>query len=231
MTAFPTWRGWIRVTGAYDYHPDHDFFGNDIFTYEVTEDTAPNLVSNIATVTLTVTPVNDAPVAQTGSASGPENHPISGQAVATDVDNPQSALVFSLDTTVNANGGATSGTVTMNAKGVFVYTPNAPDFAGTDTFNYTVSDGTDTSNVATITINVNAVNQVPLIDLLTTAGVQTTGTTDTFTENGPPVVPVIVVPDVTLTDDDATLDHVTVTLTNAKTSDVLSGDRSWHHRR
>ncbi len=57
--------------------------------------------------------------------------------------------------------GPSNGTLTLNSDGSFTYTPNA-NFNGTDTFTYKVSDGTLDSNVATVTITVNAVNDAPV---------------------------------------------------------------------
>ena len=51
--------------------------------------------------------------------------------------------------------------MTLNADGSFTYTPNA-NFNGTDSFTYTASDGTADSNVATVTITVDAVNDAPV---------------------------------------------------------------------
>src|SRR5205823_1979442 len=86
-------------------------------------------------------------------------------------------------------------------------------------------DGADADS-ANLTVTVNGVNDAPVIDLLNTAGVQSTGVTATFTENGPvpPSVPVIVLPQITLSDiDGTTLTGATVTLTNAQTGiDVLT---------
>ena len=53
-----------------------------------------------------------------------------------------------------------NGTLTMNADGSFVYTPNA-DFNGTDGFSYLTNDGAGDSQVATVTITVNPVNDDP----------------------------------------------------------------------
>ena len=72
----------------------------------------------------------------------------------------------------------------------------------------------------TATINITAVNDAPVIDLLTTAGVQTTAITAAFTESGGAVT---VAPQLTLADvDSTTAAGATVTLTNAQTGDVLS---------
>lgn len=53
--------GTVQLTadGRYTYTPDPDYFGEDSFSYRLSEGVVQ---SNVATVTLTVTPVNDAPV-------------------------------------------------------------------------------------------------------------------------------------------------------------------------
>ena len=76
--------------------------------------------------------VNDAPVAQNGSASGNEDTPISGTLVATDVE--------SLTLTYALGAQAANGTVVVNTDGSYTYTPN-PNFNGTDSFTFTANDG------------------------------------------------------------------------------------------
>jgi hypothetical protein len=61
----------------------------------------------------------------------------------------------------NAVATSQGGTVTLNADGTFSYTPPT-DFSGTDTFTYRVNDGTLDSNLATVTITVNAVADPPV---------------------------------------------------------------------
>jgi hypothetical protein len=51
--------------------------------------------------------------------------------------------------------------VTLNANGSFTYTPK-PDFSGTDAFTYKVTDGAASSNIVTVAININAVNDAPV---------------------------------------------------------------------
>jgi len=63
--------------------------------------------------------------------------------------------------TAAPENGPSNGTLTLNANGSFTYTPNA-DWNGTDTFTYRASDGAAASNVATVTITVGAVNDVPV---------------------------------------------------------------------
>ena len=74
------------------------------------------------------------------------------------------AVTYSLAT------GTTHGSVTVNADGSYVYTPN-PDYQGTDSFTYTVSDGHGGSNTYTVNLTVNPFNDPP-------AGADKTLTTD-----------------------------------------------------
>ena len=56
--------------------------------------------------------------------------------------------------------GPQNGTLTFNADGSFVYTPNC-NYTGTDAFQYKLNDGTADSNVATVSINVVQFNNPP----------------------------------------------------------------------
>ena len=119
---------------------------------------------------------NDAPVAQEGSASGNEDTPISGAALALDVDNGPDELTYSL---VGENGGALHGSIVMNADGTFVYTPDA-EFSGTDMIVFRAVDaGGVESNTAVIVITVDPVKDFP------SGGVQ--GAPLAYLENQAPV--------------------------------------------
>ena len=98
-------------------------------------------------------PADVAPVAQDGSASGDEGTTITGAVVASDVDSP------SLAYTVVAQVG--HGTVTLNQDGSFSYTPE-DDYSGSDSFTFKVNDGSLDSNVATVNLTINAVNDAPI---------------------------------------------------------------------
>jgi VCBS repeat-containing protein len=56
--------------------------------------------------------------------------------------------------------GPSHGTLTLNANGSFTYTP-AANYNGSDSFTYRASDGTLTSNLATVTLAITAVNDAP----------------------------------------------------------------------
>ena len=149
--------------GTFTYTPALNFTGIDTFTYTVSD----GALSDVATVTITVTPVNDAPVAGDDVAVTTEDTAVTtGNVLAndSDVDSVLSPASITAFDAVSANGGA----VVNNGDGTFTYTP-ALNFTGIDTFTYTVSDGA-LSDVATVTITVTpaGVNSVP--SLATNAG-------------------------------------------------------------
>jgi VCBS repeat-containing protein len=141
--------------GSFSYTPNSGFNGVDTFTYTVSDGT---LQSNATTVTITVGPVNDAPVANNDFYNvyedTPKTIPAPGvQSNDTDVDD--SILTSTLITS------PLYGTVTLSPDGGFVYTPLA-NYNGPDSFTYQDTDGVNNSNVATVNLNVVPVHDAPL---------------------------------------------------------------------
>ncbi|AEN92086.1 Conserved repeat protein (plasmid) [Priestia megaterium WSH-002] len=148
----PPTNGTVIVTnsGAYTYTPNLNFNGSDQFTVLVSDGQGGTAVS---TVTVTVTPVNDAPTVPNYTFSTQEDSPVVGAVVGTDVDgNP---LSYQLQ------NGPTNGIAAVNADGTFSYQPNL-NFNGTDQFTVLVSDGQGGTAVSTVTINVIPVNDPPI---------------------------------------------------------------------
>ena len=131
------------------YTPNADYNGSDSFTFSVNDGYAD---SSLATVSLTVTPVNDAPVAADQWATTAEDTAKPITLTASDVDGDM--LTFSVVT--GPSNGSLSGTVPDLS-----YTPSA-DFNGPDSFTYTASDGSLSSDTATVAITVEPVNDVPV---------------------------------------------------------------------
>lgn len=127
--------------GSFVYVPDADFNGTDTFTYAATD---PGGAVSRATVTLVVEPVNDAPQAVDDAASTPQYEPVTIDVLAndTDVDGDQLSVA-------EVTQGA-EGSVTIDPEGTVTYAPG-PGFRGADTFTYTATDGSGTSN-ATVTV-------------------------------------------------------------------------------
>lgn len=103
--------------------------------------------------------INSAPVALNSALTTNEDQAISSNLIATDNDNEP--LTYSIVTT------PTRGSVTLtNAiTGAFTYTPNA-NVNGTDSFTFRASDGKVNSSVATVTINITAVNDAPVLNAI-----------------------------------------------------------------
>ncbi len=145
------------TAGTVVYTPNLNFNGIDSFTYKVQD--AGGAVSNIAVVTITVIPVNDAPIAIADLATTPEDTPVVISVLANDTDSDNALDVGSVTV---VTGPAHGTVVAQPATGTFYYTPDK-DYNGTDTFTYTVKDaGGAVSLPGTVTINVTPVNDAPV---------------------------------------------------------------------
>ena len=107
------------------------------------------------TFTIAIEPVNDWPVASDWGVSTSENTSVTSTVFANDIDS------VSFTYTIVANG--TKGTAEMldAAAGLYRYTPNA-GASGADSFTFQASDGSLTSNVATVFVSIAAVNEAPV---------------------------------------------------------------------
>jgi large repetitive protein len=145
----------MNPDGSYTYTPDPNFNGTDVFSYQVCDVDGD---CDTATVTITVNPVNDVPVAVNDTNTTNEDTPVSGTTQGNDTPSGDGGNTWTL---VGVDGGANSGTVTMNPDGSYTYTPD-PNFNGTDVFSYQVCDIDGDCDTATVTITVNPVNDVPV---------------------------------------------------------------------
>jgi VCBS repeat-containing protein len=154
----------LNANGSFNYIPAGNFTGTDSFTYRASDGT---LTSNPATVAITVTATNDAPTAAGEAYSTAEDTALTVAppgVLGNDTDPDGDPLTAALVT------GPSHGSLTLNPNGSFSYTP-AGNFAGGDSFTYRASDGTLTSNPATVAITVTATNDTPagVADAYTTA--------------------------------------------------------------
>ena len=147
----------VNTDGTITYTPDPGYNGSDNFTYTVRDNQAE--LSNVATVTINITSVNDAPVANDDPTNPTvEETPVVINVIANDVDS---------DGTINASSVTlvdlpTDGVAVNNGDGTVTYTPNN-EFNGDDTFTYTVEDDMGAlSNTATVTIQVAETNDPPV---------------------------------------------------------------------
>jgi VCBS repeat-containing protein len=146
----------LNPDGSFTYTPAADYNGTDAFTYRAGDG---DLTSGLATVTLSVSAANDGPTAADDAYTTAEDTALTVAApgvLANDTDPDGDTL------SAVAGLGPSHGTLSRNADGSFTYTP-AADYNGSDSFTYRASDGTATSNLATVTITVTAVNDQPTV--------------------------------------------------------------------
>jgi len=151
--------GTVAITGGgtgLTYKPNADYCGPDSFTYTLTG-------GDIATVSMTVTCVNDPPVAVNDSATVSEDAasaPIPVLANDTDVENDAKTISSATDPahgTVNLSGGVAGARTTLS------YQPDAqccnnPPGTSPDTFQYTINGG----STATVSVTVDCVDDPPV---------------------------------------------------------------------
>ncbi len=124
------------------YTPDLDYFGPDSFTFTVNDGSEDSLP---ATVSITISAINDAPVANPQNVQTQVNTPVEITLTGTDVDN----------TTLNylVVDGPTNGSISGSGS-TLSYTPDL-DYSGSDSFTFKINDGALDSNIAEISIVVN----------------------------------------------------------------------------
>lgn len=147
----------LNTDGSFVYTPGLDFNGTDTFTYLATDGTVG---SNTVLVTLTVNPLNDAPVGAPDVYDVDEDTTLSVDATAGVLSNDDDNEMDPIHAVLV--DGPDNGTVDFNPDGSFSYTPD-PDFNGVETFTYLGNDGELDSVVETlVTLNVDPVNDGPL---------------------------------------------------------------------
>ena len=152
----------VDGTGTVEYTPNADFNGNDSFVYQVCDNGIPGSACATATVSITITPVQDAPRPVDDTASVDESGTVtlfdSGAAsvLANDLEVDGESLDAFL---VNAPD---HGDATVNSNGTFSYEHDG-SLADTDRFTYEACDATECTT-ASVLISVNQVNDPPLGD-------------------------------------------------------------------
>jgi hypothetical protein len=157
----------VNADGTLTYTPVANFSGEDTFTYRLSDGQAQ---SGTATVIITVEAVNDAPVANDVAVVTEEDAAVTIDLAASvsDIDTVPVALAIEIV------AGPAHGILVQNADGSFTYTPE-PDYFGPDQFSYRVNDGALNSNVATVSIAVQAVNDAPVFTSVPITTVQVPG--------------------------------------------------------
>jgi VCBS repeat-containing protein len=146
----------LAADGTFTYTPHTDYSGPDSFGYRAVDAAG---ATDAGHVTLTVGATNDAPTASDVTYGTTEDTPLRVPAVTGLVSTGFDADADVLTPIVV--GRPALGTLTVGPDGALEYVPH-PDAAGNDSFTYQLSDGTDLSPVATATVRVAPVNDLPL---------------------------------------------------------------------
>lgn len=140
----------LNANGTFSYAHNGSETTSDSFTYKANDVSAD---SNTVTVSIAVTPVNDAPLAVAEAIS------VAVSGTATTLVGTATS-VLSNDTDAENNtltavlvSGPTNGTLVLNANGTFSYTHNG-SATTTDSFTYKANDGTADSNIVTVSISI-----------------------------------------------------------------------------
>ncbi|BAQ60088.1 alkaline phosphatase [Geminocystis sp. NIES-3708] len=151
----------LNGNGSFTYTPNSNFSGQDTFTYIARKTADANVVSNPATVTITVNAI-EIPIANNDIFTVFQDSIFSialPGVLSNDTDVDNASLTAVIETQ------SSNGTVSLNADGSFTYAPN-PNFSGQDTFTYKARKIVNNNNVdsktATVTIKVNSVTPPPI---------------------------------------------------------------------
>lgn len=159
----PTKGGFNLATKIYE--PNANYHGTDSFTYKANDGT---IDSNTVTVNITVSPVNDKPLAENGALVINENTAKQIALQATDIDGDR--LSYNL---VQAPAHGSFDITTQT------YTPTT-NYNGADSFTFKVNDGTVDSAPASITVTVKSVNDAPVATAQTVSFLEDTSKTITL---------------------------------------------------
>jgi hypothetical protein len=141
----------LQPDNTITYTPAANWSGETSFSYTVRD---PGGLEASATVTVTVTPVNDPPVVNDDTATTDEDVPVTIPVLANDTDPDGDVLDVTYTTAVSY------GIAVVNADNTITFTP-AANFSGTVTFSYAWTDGTVTG-YGNVTVTINPVNDAPI---------------------------------------------------------------------
>ena len=153
------------LSGALTYTPNTDYNGDDTFTFTAKDD--EGAVSNISTVTITVTPFNDPPTADDQSIEATEQTPITITLTGSDAETTTlTYIVSTLPSEGTLKDGSTaiaSGDLPKTLSGNTVVFTGTSDTPTPDSFKFKTQDeGTKQSSDATVSITFSALNDPPV---------------------------------------------------------------------
>lgn len=142
----------FNTDGSFLFTPQADYNGTESFTYRLCDGDGDCVT---ASVTITIAPVDDFPVAVADNVSTNEDAAVSGYLNANDISSGDGGDAWSKLT------NPTHGTVIISSTGYFTYTP-AANYNGSDSFIYKLCDGDGDCDTALVLITVKKVNDLPV---------------------------------------------------------------------
>lgn len=142
----------LNDDGTITYAPAPNYYGSDIFTYEITDGVGGRAS---ASVEVGISPVQDAPVAIEDSGSTDEDSSVIIDVVANDSDVDGDPLAIDTVTTPS------HGTAVSNGDGTITYTPE-PNYHGSDAFSYEITDGAGGRASASVEVVINPIQDPPV---------------------------------------------------------------------
>ena len=136
------------------YTPNPNYSGTDSFTFKADDG---HIDSNIATISITIIPVNDSPIANDDNVATDEDTAANFDVIPNDSDVDGDAL-----SVISVTNGATGG-ASINSDGTIHYVPT-PNYSGTDSFTYDISDGNGGTDTATVTVSIGGTNDAPIAE-------------------------------------------------------------------
>ncbi|MRT92472.1 Ig-like domain-containing protein [Ancylomarina sp. 16SWW S1-10-2] len=138
----------MNTNGSFTYTPYANYNGLDSFEYTI-QDVDGDISS--ATAYITVSSINDVPIANNDTYTIPEDTQLNANVVSND------QKLFDLPITISLVSNVSHGALTLNTNGTFSYLPNS-EYFGVDNFTYKLSDGNGDAVQAKVIINVTFIN-------------------------------------------------------------------------
>jgi len=166
----------MQPNGDFTYTPNANYFGSDAFTYQVCDDGVPSICLT-ENVSLSISPVNDPPVAVQDVFTINEDDLLNNDVLVNDTEVENQPMTTSL------SANPVNGAVTLNGNGTFSYIPTT-NYFGVDSFSYEVCDNSSPILCTTesVLINILSVNDQPIVrndTFVTDEGIQVAGNVST----------------------------------------------------
>ena len=160
ITGEDGWYQWDVLEGSYRVHVEADgYYPEDSIVVSI-----PPPVTDLHIGLTRIPSENEPPVATDDSATTPEDTAVTINVTANDTDVDGNLDPTTANTDCATCSGPAHGTLTNHHNGTFTYTPD-PDYNGPDSFTYEICDTDGVCDTATVTIDVTAVNDAPVISV------------------------------------------------------------------